>query len=100
MNMDYQHTIKQIDKAIVVMNRAKVRNTIDMRMWQSRATVLSELDFHLYGSRGCFAGHIAISKEFQDDGGTVCKYSGSPGFEENTGYKAIAEILNSKQFIL
>jgi hypothetical protein len=87
-------------KAIAVMERAKARGSVRMNHWQSNVNGLGcfvnyaekESELHACGNMACFAGHIAVSTEFQEDGGSV----GVAGYPIFGGYeceRAIAEWL-------
>lgn len=86
--------IENVKKAIAIMERAKVRDSVYMCQWQTAnefagyAIAVNEDDLHACGNRACFAGHIAVSKEFQNDGGE-CK-KGLPYFSDLNGAGAIA----------
>lgn len=74
--------IQNIDKAIAIMQRAEAAQSFNLTHWQSNhvghvtpvretSAVTSEEELHRCGNKACFAGHIAISKEFQEDLGCV-----------------------------
>lgn len=82
---------------IDIMERAKERDSVDMRYWQHDPKVpdykqehlsraMTEEAFHACGNKACLAGHIAISPEWQFAGGTVDRdgFPTMPGpIEEN-----------------
>lgn len=86
-----------IQKAINVIKRAKESDhcILNMNTWQewlTSSSCLLEEEKNNCGTPMCFAGHIAISPEFQGDGGSV-HYNGSPkiviGNENLLGESAI-----------
>lgn len=88
----------RIEKAIAIMRRAEEHDSLFMPFWQldpnNRALpfVTTEHELHACGNRACFAGHIAVSPEFQEDGG--CRgQEGEPVFNEHSGSDAIREWL-------
>lgn len=89
------YIIKQIDKAIAIMQRA------DDKIWMLNFQTLdkhkisyctTEKSLHSCGNRACFAGYIAISPEFIEDGGSI-GYCGYPIFNGAEYENAIAEWL-------
>lgn len=88
--------VANVKKAIAIMERAKEHNSVDMRDWQSGSLisgrVTSEKEFHACGNKACFAGHIAISPEFQAAGG-LCTMIGTPSFRHYYGSGAVDEWL-------
>lgn len=84
------------DKAIDVMERVKARgDTLNMGSWQAHTmyTVQAkESQLHTCGTAACFAGWVAVSPEFQKDGGEVMK-NGAPMIEGHAEDEAIAEWL-------
>jgi hypothetical protein len=70
MNLD------NVNKAIAVMERVRARgDNFDLRSWQdARSEYLvqtNEEALHTCGTSACFAGWLAVSPEFQADGGEV-----------------------------
>lgn len=83
--------ITNIDKAIAIMERA---HKLDMRFYQRGNELSTSIDeLHGCNNSACFAGYIAISEEFQKDGGKH-GYSGEPIFNYQLGDRAISEWLN------
>lgn len=97
--MDNLKVIGQIDKAIAVMKRA---SSLHMKEFQSQKegqfkpsdweVVKTEIELHRCGNRACFAGYIAVSPEFQEDGGSIDHY-GSPVYNGFDDSNAIADWL-------
>lgn len=91
--------IKRMKKAIAVMTRAAEHDSIDMEYYQSHPLgipfriVYNEAELHLYGNKACFAGHIAVSPEFQEDGGGA-NHDGCPMFNSYQYASAISEWLD------
>ncbi len=96
-----------VDKAIAIMLRAKKRGSVDMTQWQrlkpSQNLSTTEAEFHACGNAACFAGHIALSPEFQDDKGTIdacgmpilcMPYPHTCGFYSVYGEEAVSEWLD------
>lgn len=77
--------IDNINKTIAIMERARERDSVYMPHWQSNNTHVlereeiakNEEEFHACGNQACLAGHIAISPEWQADGGIIA-YGGVP----------------------
>lgn len=68
--------LERLNQAIAIMERAKVKNSVDMRRWQggninNAAVKLKEVELNECRTTACFAGHIAVSPEFQAIGGRV-----------------------------
>lgn len=74
--------IENINSAIAIITRHMEANHIlDMADWQTPIGVLENYDnedtnimykeTHLCGTPCCFAGYVAVSPEFQEDGGDV-----------------------------
>lgn len=84
---------RNVLKAIAIMKRAK---NLEMLAFQSRAHgrgfVGTEEELHMCGNTACFAGYIAISKEFKEDGGE-CR-DGSPFFNGELEEEAIRQWLD------
>ena len=73
------------------MKRAGV---VDMAHWQGdgvhdRVAQTDEAALHACNTPACFAGWVAVSPEFQADGGTV-RPSGAPSIADRRGDSAIA----------
>lgn len=92
--------VQRIKTAIAIMQRAAARDSVYMPCYQSGADGMpdsaqearTEAEFHTCGNKACFAGHVAISPEFQADGGE-CNASGLPIFNGYSGACAISEWL-------
>lgn len=75
-----------IKKAIAVMERVEADGRgLDMHAWQQQPDDCSIYEakttyeeFHNCGTVCCFAGYVAVSPEFQADGGWTDKFSGRP----------------------
>jgi len=89
--------IENVNKAIDVMERVKARgDNFDLSTWQGGfdgGVIAREEDLHMCGTSACFAGWVAVSPEFQEDGGEV-EFSGSPRYSACEGEAAIREWLN------
>lgn len=87
-------TVKQLDKAIKIMKRAKGK--IDMDWFQHGDSNLctTEKELHACGNTACFAGYVALSKEFHADGGSIYMDGKSPEFKGLNQELAIAEWLH------
>lgn len=92
--------IKNIDKAIAVMHRAK---NFHMGQWQTISyspgggrtrCAETEVELHACGNSACFAGYIAISHEFKEDHGLIDSSTGSPCYRDKGGAAAIASWLD------
>lgn len=91
---------ERIETAIRIMERVRVHE-LDMIAYQSppknsppsMVWARTEQEMHACGNTACFAGWIAVSPEFWEDGGYVSEYSGAPVFRGCVGYQAIAEWL-------
>tara|TARA_R110002012_G_scaffold318882_1_gene538007 strand:- start:109 stop:522 length:414 start_codon:yes stop_codon:yes gene_type:complete len=85
--------IENIKKAIAIMERASNHDCIDMMEWQSREDATdfcnSEAELHKCRNKACFGGYVALSPEWQDDGGTVA-YDGEPVMDSYKGSEAIS----------
>lgn len=85
--------VVNMNKAIAIMERAQL---VHLAFWQkvdSEAEVVTtEEDLQERGIAACFAGHVAVSPEFQADGGTVGP-SGYPILGAYNGSEAIAQWL-------
>ncbi len=92
--------IENIDKAIAVMERAKVQKSLDMVNWQSvsyeHQVVNSEAELHACGNKACFAGHIAISPEWIEAGGNMTHmgepWMSTPWYQDAPYYDRNAEM--------
>jgi hypothetical protein len=83
--------MRNMDKAIAIMKRA---GRVDMGVYQcGYPSIKTEKIAHECGTAACFAGWIALSPEFQADGGTV-QYTGRPQFDGSYGSQAIARWLD------
>ena len=86
----------RVRTAIKVMEEVRSKNLeLDMNMFRSRGKATS-LDNADCGTVCCFAGWLALSKEFQEAGGRVSELGpiGSPGFGGRHGPGAICKYLN------
>ena len=86
-----------VQKAINIMQRVIDRgDAFDMRGWQFTSPSerrVAEVDLHTCGQAACFGGWVAVSPEFQKDGGRVSNISGAPLYKERDRQYAIAEWL-------
>ena len=87
-----------IEKAISIMVRAEEHGSLFMPDWQCATNnedptlARDEQALHACGNRACFAGHVAVSPEFKEDGG-YCSTAGTPVFGEHRGADAIQKWL-------
>lgn len=85
---------ENVRKAIAIMKRA---GKVKMEYWQGQEDVrivTTEEEVHTCGNGACFAGWVAVSPEFQADGGGVDDDIGCPVLKGNKGSLAIAEWLD------
>jgi len=78
-----------LQHAINVMKRA---GRVNMGVWQSsgvRPAIDNEKAAHRCNTAACFAGWVAVSPEFQQDGGEVT-WTGAPKIAGRCGSPAIA----------
>ena len=86
---------ERIQSAIAMMKRVTHRY-FDMTNWQNelyghiKQIAQTESKLHACGNTACFAGHLALSPEFQDAGGLVSKI-GAPIFNGVRFVEAVAE---------
>ena len=86
---------ERIQSAIAMMKRVTHRY-FDMTNWQNEPhghiiqIAQTESKLHACGNTACFAGHLALSPEFQDAGGLVSKI-GAPIFNGVRFVEAVAE---------
>ena len=86
---------ERIQSAIAMMKRVTHRY-FDMTNWQNelyghiKQIAQTESELHTCGNTACFAGHLALSPEFQDAGGLVSK-TGAPMFNGVRYAEAVAE---------
>jgi hypothetical protein len=86
---------ERIQDAITMMKDVTHRH-FNMSGWQSKdhSYVLwiaqTESELHACGNTACFAGHLALSPEFQKAGGSVSK-TGAPVFNGLLEDSAVAE---------
>ena len=86
---------ERIQSAIAMMKRVTNRY-FDMTNWQNelyghiKQIAQTESELHTCGNTACFAGHLALSPEFQDAGGLVSKI-GAPIFNGVRFVEAVAE---------
>lgn len=93
-----EYTVYQLDKAIAIMERVSDDN-FNMESFQtieSDILAQTEEEMHSCGNTACFAGHVAISKEFFLDGGKITPYN-SPEFLGSIDDKAISKWLKITQ---
>ena len=90
--------VERVKKAIAVMERVRDENrAFDMNWWQGRVghnRCFDEAVPHACGTAACFAGWLAVSPEFQADGGSIT-LSGAPvfqGFREDDAVAAYLEV--------
>ena len=81
--------IQNIKKAIAIMERAQGK--VSMLQWQSspqggQRLGIYEAELHACGNVACFAGWIAVSPEFQADGGGANPFCGFPVFQTERGF--------------
>lgn len=106
--MTYEEIIDQIDLKGMLLNRmddliavmlraVDQKYTFDMAFWQEYLTIdrpiQSEVMLHSCGSAACFAGWVAISPEFQENGGRASTADGCPIFLGNIAGAAITTYL-------
>lgn len=88
--------LQNVNKAIAIMTRVKERgDKFDLTIWQAEAPegiVDNEAELHTCGTAACFAGWVAVSPEFQADGGEI-EIDGSPVLHQVSGAEAIREWL-------
>lgn len=95
---------KRVQQAIDIMRRAK---NLSMERYQFPSGdldrfVYTEKELHACGNSACFAGYVALSSEFQADGG-IMSQEGAPIFNEKSGEDALAlwlEITNDLAYDL
>jgi len=86
---------ERIQSAITMMKRA-IPRYFDMTNWQNEPhghiiqIAQTESELHACGNTACFAGHLALSPEFQDAGGLVSE-TGAPIFNDLLEASAVAE---------
>ena len=86
---------ERIQSAIAMMKRVTHRY-FDMTNWQNEPhghiiqIAQTESKLHACGNTACFAGHLALSPEFQDAGGLVSRI-GAPIFNGVRFVEAVAE---------
>ena len=86
---------ERIQDAITMMNDVTNRH-FDMANWQNEPhghiiqIAQTESELHGCGNTACFAGHLALSPEFQKAGGSVSK-TGAPIFNDLLEASAVAE---------
>lgn len=74
--------IENVNKAIAVMKRVKKRgDAFYLGTWQGLSmdedALTNEEELHSCGTSACFAGWVAVSPEFKEDGGGIDE-DGSP----------------------
>ena len=86
---------ERIQDAITMMKRAIPRH-FNMSDWQNKdhsyflQIAQNETELHGCGNTACFAGHLALSPEFQKAGGSV-SITGAPSFNGLLEASAVAE---------
>jgi hypothetical protein len=86
---------ERIQAAIAMMKRV-IAPYFDMTTWQNEPhghiiqIAQTEPELHGCGNTACFAGHLALSPEFQDAGGLVSKI-GAPIFNGVRFVEAVSE---------
>ena len=86
---------ERIQDAITMMKDVTHRH-FNMTNWQNEPQghiiqiAQTESELHACGNTACFAGHLALSPEFQDAGGLVSKI-GAPMFNGVRYAEAVAE---------
>ena len=86
---------ERIQSAIAMMKRAIPRH-FNMSDWQNKdhsyflQIAQNETELHGCGNTACFAGHLALSPEFQKAGGSV-SITGAPSFNGLLEASAVAE---------
>ena len=86
---------ERIQSAIAMMKRA-IPRYFNMTNWQNEPhghiiqIAQTESELHACGNTACFAGHLALSPEFQKAGGSVNKI-GAPVFKGFDEANAVAE---------
>ena len=86
---------ERIQNAIIMMKDVTHRY-FNMSNWQNERPghimqiAQNETELHGCGNTACFAGHLALSPEFQDAGGSVSKI-GAPMFNGVRYAEAVAE---------
>ena len=86
---------ERIKSAITMMKRA-IPRYFDMANWQNEPhghiiqIAQTESELHGCGNTACFAGHLALSPEFQKAGGSV-SITGAPSFNGLLEASAVAE---------
>ena len=86
---------ERIQDAITMMKRAIPRH-FNMSDWQNKdhsyflQIAETESELHACGNKACFAGHLALSPEFQKAGGSV-SITGAPSFNGLLEASAVAE---------
>lgn len=88
--------LENVNKAIAVMERVKARgDKIDMRDWMDSWLMTNhptEEELHTCGTAACFAGWVAVSKEWADEGGFASK-AGCPEMAGVSGIRAVSRWL-------
>lgn len=90
--------IENINKAIAVMERVKVRGgRIDMSDWMTHdqpdapVCVMDESDLHTCGTAACFAGWLAVSPEWKEDGGSAT-HNGCPVMGDHPNFGGVPPV--------
>lgn len=90
--------IENIKLAIQVMGRAEKHDSVNMCSFQSRKSwkeeyyCKTEEQLHACGNKACFAGHLAVSPEFQKLGVFVNEWGGV-SFGSNDDAEALMFLL-------
>lgn len=78
---------ENIEYSIQLMQNAK---NLNMGYYQSGEKKVNNIELlHSCGNTACFAGYIAISDKFKNDGGTKYR-NGSPEYDNKWGAEAIS----------
>lgn len=84
--------IENMNKAIAVMERAKLHDSVDMQDWQADTDgyntsikAITEAELHACGNKACFGGHLAISPEWLSDARNSFDGIGGPTRLAKTG---------------
>lgn len=81
---------KNVKAAIDIMKQAKSLNMVDWQIGNPHKIVCDLDSLHRCGNTACFAGYVAISDAFKQDGGKASDISGMPLLGEVFGAGAIS----------
>lgn len=91
--------ITRVNQAIAIMERAKKRGSFFIGFYQSDknckwtegdTAASTEAELRTRRRKASFAGHVAVSPEFQLDGGKCFLRNGAPSFNALLGSRALA----------